>query len=58
MRIDSRDMTHKGVETYSCGRFREHGIAVASWIGTYGFHEMKHDDEFEDDVYRRDVPIL
>jgi len=40
------------------GRLVGHGIAVVLWVGTYGFHIMKHGDVGPDEVQHGGVPIL
>ena len=48
----------KGVETYNCRTPREHGIAMASWKGTYRFSVMKHCGVDPNEVQHGGVPIL
>jgi hypothetical protein len=57
-RISSRNTRGKGVETHNCRTSREHGIAMASYTGTYGFFVMKHGGVDPDDVQHGGVPIL
>ena len=48
----------KGVGTHNCRTPREHGIAMTSGTGTYGFSVMKHCGVYPDEVKYRGVPIL
>jgi hypothetical protein len=58
VRIDSRDIRGKGVETHNCRTSREHDIMRQSWTGTYRFLVMKHGDVDPDEVQHGGVPIL
>jgi len=46
------------VETHNYRRSREHGVAVTSWIGTYGLCVIKQGGVYPDDVQHGGVPIL
>ena len=46
------------VETYSCERPREHGIAVELQVGTHKPCEMKHGDDPVEHVQQWNVPVL
>ena len=46
------------METYNYGRTREHGVAVASWIGTYRLREIKRHGDSVEYVQHGSVPVL
>ena len=59
MRIDGEDTWRvRWVETHSCERSREHGIAVVSRVETHKPCEMKHGDDPVEHVQQWNVPVL